>query len=361
MIENLRFLSYRNIADGEVALSSRRVFLVGENGQGKSNFLDAIYLLCFGSSFRGTRDSEAVRKGGSIFSLIGNFARDGMKESVCIRFENGKKTIRSGDKPVRDRKDLVARYPTIVFCHSDFEFAHGEPERRRFFFDQTASLAHPGYIDSFRDFRRVLKTRNLALKGKRVNILDVLDEQLVTYGISLSERRQSITTEFSGVFSDNHEKVSRIGSRVSIEYRPSWKFVGDRGKALDELRRRRPDELALGTTLSGPHRDRFSFIEAARDFTTTASTGQLRLLSLLLRTAQADYCTRVTGRAPVLLLDDVLLELDPDKRSRFMETLPDHEQAIFTFLPGEPYETYLTDDALVYWVDHGRFTSKNGC
>ncbi len=356
MIERLRFRTYRNLADGEVELGSRRVFLVGENGQGKSNFLDAVYLLCYGASFRASRDAEAVRIGEDAFGLRGDFLRDGLPESIALAFERGHKTIKAGDKPVHDRKELVERGPTVVFCHSDFEFAGGEPERRRFFFDQTASMAHPAYLDAFRAYRKVLKTRNLSLKERRFDLLDVLDEQLVTHGIALSERRKAITDAFSVVFSGNHENVARSGSAVSVEYRPSWKHVGDRDAALETLSNRREDELAAGTTLSGPHRDRFVFVENGRDYAATASTGQLRLLSLLLRVSQAAYCAEVTGKAPMLLLDDVLLELDPDKRTRFMEALPDCEQAIFTFLPGEPYQAYRADDTLVYSVADGRFT-----
>ena len=116
----------------------------------------------------------------------------------------------------------------------------------------------------------------------------------------------------------------------------------------------------MGTTMSGPHRDRFRFDDEGSEFSDAASTGQLRLLSLTLRITQAVHCAAVTGRAPMLLLDDVLLELDPEKRRRFMENLPQAEQAFFTFLPGEPYTDYTTASTAVYWTEHGRLSRTNG-
>ncbi len=110
----------------------------------------------------------------------------------------------------------------------------------------------------------------------------------------------------------------------------------------------------MGTSLSGPHRDRWAFLAEGADFSSTASTGQLRLLSLTLRMVQAEYYTAATGRLPVLLLDDVLLELDPGKRRRFLELLPPAGQAFFTFLPGEPWKEYMTGSTLVYEVRDGR-------
>jgi DNA replication and repair protein RecF len=123
---------------------------------------------------------------------------------------------------------------------------------------------------------------------------------------------------------------------------------------MASLAERRTDELSARTSLSGPHRDRWVFTCEGQDYASKASTGQLRLLSLVLRVVQAGHYTRVTGRLPVLLLDDVLLELDPARRQRFFGILPSASQAFFTFLPGEPWQDYAEADILVYKVEHGR-------
>jgi len=345
--------SFRNLADGAVLTDAPSVFVIGENGQGKTNFLDAIYTLCYGSSFRSGTDADAALLEQNRWSIRGT----GPDGSQCVvAWADAQKSIREDDKPVRDRKRLVERNPAIVFCHDDMEFSRGEPERRRFFFDQTASLVSVGYIDALRSYRRVLKARNVALKERSLDVLDILDIQLATYGLLLRDERARLSAAFDQRFAPRYERVSLLGTRVGVSYRPSWKIGESTEEVLTRLASARERELILGTTLSGPHRDRYLFVDDRGDFSERASTGQLRLLSLTLRISQAEQYTIASGRSPILLLDDVLLELDPDKRKRFMDNLPVAEQAFFTFLPGEPYGTYATAETIVYWTDHGRFS-----
>ena len=117
-------------------------------------------------------------------------------------------------------------------------------------------------------------------------------------------------------------------------------------------------ERVLCRTMTGPHVDRIDFIRNGAYFVPTASTGQRRLLALILRTAQAVYYTQVTGKKPVLLMDDVLLELDPDKRETFTSLLPEYDQLFCTFLPGEPYERYRKDTTRIYEIENGTWKER---
>jgi DNA replication and repair protein RecF len=357
--ERIRLSSFRNLADGDVETSAERVFLVGENGQGKTNFLEALYYLSYGSSFRGPVDAEAVRIGSTAFSLVGCVKEAASQalpaEEIRVSWEGRAKEIRRNDKPIRDRKELIELNPAVVFCHEDYSFADGEPERRRFFFDQSAGLVSADYIDILRDYKRILRQRNAALKEARQDLLPFLDAQLASKGLELMRWRERIREEFDSRFSLRYEAVSLIGQEVHIRYRPSWPADLDIDRVVERLGARRAEELALGTSLSGPHRDRWNFFSGNREFSGTASTGQLRLLSLTLRMVQAEYYTAATGRLPVLLLDDVLLELDRGKRKRFLDLLPPSGQSFFTFLPGEPWEDYRSGSTMVYEVRDGRF------
>jgi DNA replication and repair protein RecF len=355
--ESVRLVSFRNLEDAEVGTKADRVFLVGENGQGKTNFLEALYYLAFASSFRGPVDAEAARHGSSSFALGARVrsAQGSSVDELRVRWESKVKDIRRNEKPIRDRKELVELNPAIVFCHEDYAFAAGEPERRRFFFDQAAGLVSVGYIDTLRDYKRILRQRNAALKEARRDLIGLLDTQLAGKGVQLMEERSRLRSEFASRFASRFESVSLLGAEVQLKYRPSWPADADIDAILERLAAKRAEELALGTSLSGPHRDRWSFVREGRDFASTASTGQLRLLSLTLRMVQAEYYTAATERLPVLLLDDVLLELDRGKRLRFLELLPPAAQAFFTFLPGESWEEYSSGSTLVYEVRNGRF------
>lgn len=356
----IKVTSFRNLADGEIDTGADRVFLVGENGQGKTNFLEAIYYLSYGSSFRGPVDAEAARRGMAEFAIAGKARmREGdataLMDSIRVRWKDKIKDIRRNDKPVRDRKELVEINPAVIFCHEDYSFAAGEPERRRFFFDQSASLVSTGYIDILRDYKRILKQRNAALKEQRRELLDLLDMQFAGKGVELMMERTRLQAAFDDRFASRYEAVSLLGIEVRIKYRPSWAIDAGIDGILEKLKARRAEELVFGMSLTGPHRDRWSFIAAGRDYAGTASTGQLRLLSLTLRMIQAEYYSQATGRLPVLLMDDVLLELDRGKRRRFLDLLPESGQSFFTFLPGEPWEEYKTESTLVYEVRDGRF------
>jgi DNA replication and repair protein RecF len=180
-------------------------------------------------------------------------------------------------------------------------------------------------------------------------MLDALDPQLVLYGVKLMEKREIAARLFSGMFSSLYQKVTGIDN-ITVRYLPSWK---DPGRVLESLGERRAADLTAGISLSGPHRDRYMFSRDNVDFVGSASTGQRRLLALLLRLAQARRYSEMTGKKPALLLDDVLLEMDGEKRRRFLSILPGYDQAFYTFLPEEPFENYRKSDTLVYHVCGG--------
>lgn len=391
MFTSLRTAAFRNLADSETGISFRDVFLVGENGQGKTNFLEALYFCAYASSFRGVKDADLARSGHKEFSAGAELYTDNgnsvspppsaaaetgaLRSTVLVKYEKTRKTITLDGKKIEDRKDLLDTIPCVVFCHEDMEFVAGSQERRRWFFDQTQSLYDPVYLNDLRRYRRVLKSRNAVLKDYRLGstgrtqtaqLLDALDCQLAGYGLPLMEKRTEAAARFSAVFSALYQEVSGIHG-VGVAYSPSWKQTPlTSPAALDRLAERREADLAQGLTTTGPHRDRYLFVRhtgtepqsqtetgGAGEFSGTASTGQRRLLALLLRVAQARCFSAMTGKMPVLLLDDVLLELDGEKRRRFLSVMPDYRQAFYTFLPEEPYNNYRKTNTMMYAVHEG--------
>ena len=213
----------------------------------------------------------------------------------------------------------------------------------------------PSYLDDLRKYRHVLKSRNTLLRDipqrETTATLDALDLLLAQYGLELNAKRRETTEEFSLVFEPLYREISGIAG-IGVKYLPSWKD-DDLGGIISRLCERREADISLGASLSGPHRDRYLFTCGGEDFSGKASTGQRRLLALLLRIAQARVFSEKTGKKPVLLLDDALLELDGEKRRKFLSVMPEYEQAFFTFLPGE-YDRYRKSDTIVYSIDSGQ-------
>jgi len=361
----LRTQGFRNLHDAETSLRGKDVFLVGENGQGKSNFLEAIYFCSYASSFRGSKDNDLVRTGEKDCSVSLSL-ENSLWQHINVAYRDGKKVIILDGKRVEDRKEILSVAPAIIFCHEDMEFISGTPERRRWFFDQTRSLWDLLYLEDLRKYRYVLKNRNALFRNIKGGsffsdpetnaTLDALDPQLARYGLELTGKRRKTAEEFSIVFEPLYREITGIAG-IGVKYIPSWK-EDNLEKIISFIVEKRESDAALGVTMSGPHRDRYLFTRDGEEFSGKASTGQRRLLALLLRIAQASFFSEKTGKKPVLLLDDVLLELDGEKRKKILRVMPDYEQAFYTFLPEEPYEMYRKSDTIVYHMESGRIKGK---
>jgi DNA replication and repair protein RecF len=387
--------------DAEVATHAKNIFLVGENGQGKTNFLEGVYFSSYASSFRSVSDRELIcntvhnvdtaeygeaneRKSRSC-SVQAHFVAQStpsLYEEVLVKIENNRKMVIIDGKRIEDRKELISVAPCIVFCHEDMVFAAGTPEDRRWFFDQSQSLYDPVYLDDLRHYRKILKSRNSVLKDYendmlyKTQILNVLDPQLARYGIHIMKKRAEAVRLFSQTFTPLYTHVAGIDN-IEVRYIPSWKRPAmplyteatendivpdeqpDEDTIIALLKKRREGDCSFGTTMTGPHRDKYAFTHRGTEFARTASTGQRRLLVLLLRVAEAQRFSDISGRKPILLLDDVLLELDPEKRRRFLEVLPEYDQAFYTFLREEPYMRHQKFDTILYKVDNGALSRMN--
>jgi DNA replication and repair protein RecF len=349
---------FRNLREREVDTRGKDIFLVGPNGQGKTNFLEAVYFCSYASSFRASKNAELIGETRLECHVRAVFF-DFFERNISASIKNDKKQILLDEKKI-DRRELLSIFSSIVFCHEDLEYVSGTQERRRWFFDQNLCLYDKLYLDTLQRYKKILKTRNVILKevkeGKDSAILDAIDPQFVKYGLELVKKREEEIQYFSMIFKEVYRAVSGIDG-IEIEYGKSWKteIVQD---IIDKLSAQREREIIMGMTLSGPHRDKYLFIKDKNEFDLKASTGQKRLLALLLRVAQASRYYEMTKKEPVLLLDDVLLELDGEKRKTFLKVLPPYKQAFYTFLPEEPYEQYKKSDTIIYYVKQGDLTNE---
>ena len=358
--------NFRNLQNKVIDLCAKEVFFCGKNGQGKSNILETLYYSSYGSSFRTRYDSETVKKGETSMSIHSIYREEcGITHTTNVKIDKNRKTIEKDGKVIHDRKELINTMPCVLYNHDDLSFAVGEPERRRFFIDQSLSMYDLVYIDTQRNYKKILKNRNLILKEQKYDLLDMYDMQLVKSGLEIQEKRSKAIFQFNQIFGRLYQDITGIDG-VSIKYSPSWKKK-DNGSCENEesyilscIKNKRDAEKVMCSTLSGPHRDRITFVRDGSDFVSTASTGQRRLIALILRTAQAVYYNQITGKKPVLLMDDVMLELDPEKRQKLTALLPEYEQLICTFLPGEPYKNYMRESTIVYSVENGKLEVCNG-
>ena len=353
---SIKLKNFRNIKESDLFTDAPEVFFVGNNGQGKTNLLESIYFLCYGTSFRTREDSVICNNDSDFMSASAVFKiSDDDVNKIHISYRGKQKYIKLNDKIIHDRKDIIRNLPCIIFSHNDISFVNGSPEKRRLFVDQTLSLYNPYYIDIMRKYKKILKTRNHLLKEKNRDLLKVYNSQFIDIGLEIQEKRNELVEIFNPVFKKKFTEISGFDFEIDMIYQSYWKKLKTKKKISEYLESKLNFELTTGITGSGPHRDKLVFSYKEKDFSDVGSTGQMRLISLILRIMQADFYTKTTGRNPLLLLDDVLLELDGEKRKKVLDNLPAYEQAFFTFLPNEDYVKYNKENTIVYSVNNGEF------
>ena len=354
------FKHFRNLEDTLISTDSTQVVLVGKNGQGKTNFLEALYTLCYGSSFRSSQSNVMCKHSFSNFSLSAVIETDEeLQSTLFFNYSSKKREIRIDGKEIKDRKELIYNIPCIVFSHDDIEFVRGTPEHRRRFFDQTMSLYDPLFFDDLRSYRAILKQRNAAIKNEYYSLLEMYDIQLAEFGLRIQQQREKMVAEFNHIFPDLYNTISQGSSHIHISYKPSWKSCDTVEKIIQKLKDNRERDIRMNTTVSGIHRDRFIMFDNDIDFSDSGSTGQMRLASLIFRVAQMHTYKIKTKKDPILLIDDVLLELDIEKRGRFLKELHGYSQAFFTFLPDEQYFSSISpDESLIYQINNGSCISS---
>ena len=353
------FYNFRNLENATVDISSPEVFLVGKNGQGKTNFLEALYVSSYGTSFRTRSLAQICTKDEKEFSIRALYKEsDNISHTISIIIQDKKKDIQKNFKKIKNSKELISTIPCILFHGDDIEFAVGTPSRKRFFIDQSVSLCNSDFIEALVKYSKALKSRNIILEQKKVSLLDSIDEIFASLALLITNERKNIVEEYAKHFSLIYEEISGV-SGVEMVYRPSIKVESEED-LLILLAEKRQNDLIDRTSSTGPHRDRIHFIKDKKPFTERASNGQRRLISLVLRMIQAKIYSEKTGRKPIFLMDDILLELDPEKRQKFMELLPPYEQLFCTFLPGEPYKNYKKETTKIFFVEDGRFSVERG-
>lgn len=356
---SLGFKGFRNLEDSLISTDAGKVILIGQNGQGKTNFLEAIYTMCYGGSFRTDAMCDLVKTGGMNFTVKGTAVDDDNRRHVIeFSYENGKRCIKTDGNEIKDRKELIYNIPCIVFSHEDMSFVSGEPENRRRFFDQTMSMYSPEFFDTLRHYRAVLRQRNTSIKMGESKLAMLYDSRLASFGWQIRENRKKAVGEFNELFPGFYRAVSGEDRELNVKYKPSWNNQSSPEDIEYYLAATIDRDLKQGATASGPHRDQFVVCDGETPFASVGSTGQLRLASLLFRIAQVEFFRAKTGKNPLILVDDVLLELDRDRRAKFLEKIDHFSQAFFTFLPRESYFRKLSgEDTLIYKVEEGRFRS----
>ncbi len=356
-ISNIQLDGFRNYKELSLDLSQGLVFIHGNNGQGKSNLLEAIHLLSIFKSLRASREVELInldmpRTNNASYALISADAnRDNTLINIKLMIENHpsepvpnenktlvKKKIRVNGTPKR-ASEVLGLIPSILVSPDDIQLINGSPSLRRRFLDLMISQVDRRYLDDLRRYLKVLFHRNSLLKS--LNNQSSLNEQLTPWDTQLVKTGVNLLTSRIRAISFLQDSLKTIFKSLTnetddfaLDYISTVPMLKEESALessfLEKLLANQSKDIALGSTSVGPHRDDICLRQNGRNVATYASRGQARILTLLMKLGQAIYTEHCHGEQPVLLLDDVLAELDDYSRTRLVEYTGQYQQVIIT-------------------------------
>jgi DNA replication and repair protein RecF len=353
-VAHLTLVDFRSYATAEVALEPGATAFIGRNGQGKTNLVEAVDYLSRLGSHRVAGDAPLVRAGAERALVRAAVVRDGREAVLEVEIHPGRSNrARVNRAELPKARELIGLVRTVVFAPDDLALVKGDPSGRRAFLDDLLVLRAPRLAGVRQDYERVLKQRNSLLKTagharrgssseeSALSTLGVWDAHLARTGAEILAERLRLVGELRPYVGNAYATVARgaTSDDAGLEYQPSLDIgdLTDRAaltdRLLEELERRRPDELDRGVSLVGPHRDELALTlgngEGRLPVRGYASHGESWSFALALRLASYDL-VRADGDDPILILDDVFAELDAERRGQLAELVAGAEQVLVT-------------------------------
>ncbi|HAU84873.1 MAG TPA: DNA replication/repair protein RecF [Lachnospiraceae bacterium] len=324
-VKSLELCNFRNYTDLSVQFSSGVNIFYGDNAQGKTNILEAIYLGGTTKSHKGSKDKELIMMDKSEAHVRLLIDRDGFTHKIDMHLKRSKsKGIAIDGIPIKKSSELIGLAHMVFFSPEDLSIIKNGPGERRRFIDMELCQLDKLYLHNLTKYNKILNQRNHLLKqvGLNQNLLDTLciwDMQLVEYGKMIVERRKHFIDQLNTIIFDIHKRLSGNKEELFIQYVPN---VSEDEFEAKLLKSRNKDMLIKNTSV-GPHRDDIQFLIKGVDLRKYGSQGQQRTSALSLKLAEIEMVKKVIGEKPVLLLDDVLSELDRNRQNYLLDSIKD--------------------------------------
>jgi DNA replication and repair protein RecF len=393
-LTHLSLTNFRNFTRLDMEVPSGPVLLVGDNAQGKTSLLEAVYYLATFASFHASNERQlinllATRESLAVGRIVASFEREGSSHRLEVRLiqePNGgvlrlrKEILLDGAK--QKASDVVGHFNAVLFLPQMLAVIEGAPEERRRYLNLALAQVIPHYSAALSGYNRSLIQRNALLKqlnerGGSPTQLDYWDEQLVAFGAQVLHARIRAVQELERLSARIHSELTRGEEVLRFKYQPAYDPLTpppgqfslpfdapiDRTKFslaeiqdgfLERLVQLRYDEIARGVTLSGPHRDELRLLSNGIDLGYYGSRGQVRTAILSLKLAEVAWMKDKTGQWPVLLLDEVLAELDRQRRGDLLARLSESEQSLMTTTDLDLFAPEFVRQAVLWQVRAGR-------
>ncbi|MEE1055672.1 MAG: DNA replication/repair protein RecF [Acutalibacteraceae bacterium] len=365
IIKGLKYENFRNLKDNHIIPSEKMNVIIGDNGQGKTNLLESIWMFNGVRSFRGSKDKDLIAFGKNSAKIEIDFFSEERLQNARLEFINGKRDAYINDIKKSAPSYLMGKITSIVFSPEHLSLIKDGPNIRRKFIDSAICQVKPKYSVYLARYTKVLNQRNALLKdisyySELADTLEIWDRELAVNGsIIISERLKYISEmslfaeEYHSGISENKEKLELLYKNKYTIQTPVQKIAEDFMKMLVNVRN---DDLQLKYTTKGPHRDDIEIKINGRNSRQYASQGQQRSAVLSLKLAEATLVDQITGQQPVILLDDVLSELDKARQNFLLNKIKDRQ----VFITCCDYSTKdIMESGKLFIIKDGKVIEKN--
>ncbi|WP_332692426.1 DNA replication/repair protein RecF [Halalkalibacter lacteus] len=368
-LKQLTLRQYRNYKKVEVAFDRQINVFLGDNAQGKTNILEAIFVLALAKSHRTSKDKELIGWGEEFARIHGEIAKKTNKlEIELILSMQGKRGKVNGIEQ-KKLSEYVGAANVVMFAPEDLNLVKGIPQVRRRFLDMELGQISRIYLHNLGLYQKVLKQRNSLLKTLQIgkgskDMLDILSEQMIVLAAEVTIRRYGFIKRLQKWAEQIHHDISRGKEKLEICYRSTADVSEemDLSKIKDGFyqtyEKQRTREIQRGVTLFGPHRDDLGFSINGRDVQTYGSQGQQRTTALSLKLAEIELIYSEIGEYPILLLDDVLSELDDYRQSHLLQTIQNRVQTFVTTTNVSGIDQQTLNQATIFHVSDGTITTQ---
>ncbi len=362
-LKKLSILNYRNITSADLTFSDKINCFVGNNGEGKTNLLDAIYFLSFTHSMFGNIDSQMIQHDQNFFMLQGQYMHDDKdtQEEIYAGLKRGvKKQFKRNKKAYKRMSEHIGTIPLIFVSPDDVSLINGGGEERRKFLDIVISQYDNTYIETLNRYNKAVQQRNALLKQEDepdLMLMTLWEEEMAVCGESIYEKRNNFVNLFIPVFNEIYKKISGEKESVSLRYISHCQ----RGALLDVIQGNRYKDRAVGYSLHGIHRDELEMLIDDYPIKKEGSQGQIKTYVISLKLAQFDFLRKtVSETTPLLLLDDIFDKLDANRVGKIVDIVSTENfgQIFITDTNREHLDSILRQGDFeynIYSVNQGNF------
>lgn len=340
-VKGIKLINYRNYRSLDITLNPKLNIFLGNNAQGKTNLLESIYIAAMGKSYRTNKDKELINLRKNQAYIAVDVVKEDFNKKIEVKLDReNQKKARVNKVEVDKISELYGILNVVIFSPEDLSLVKDGPSGRRNFLDNEISQIRPKYRYNLNRYNKILNQRNnllkrIAIEKSKVRLLDIWDEQLVSIGTELLINRIEFLNKLSTISKDIQRKISGNLEEMKLEYLSSFRIdnvdydtIKDKfGKILKENVK---EDIKRGSTKYGPHRDDIGIFVNNMDIRIFGSQGQQRTAALSLKLAEVELIKWEVGEYPVLLLDDVLSELDQNRRKYLVSSFKDIQTIITT-------------------------------